>query len=115
MRVPLYLCWSGRCSDKTLDGVRRWWTQTRGGGRKPPAWVDVRTGETATFPISAGVDAIVRLILTGSSAGASTKGEVYYSSALFVLAEVASRESARPAEKPAPAPAAKRAAKPKKS
>jgi endoglucanase len=107
VRVPLYLCWSGRCSDQTLDGVRRWWTQTRGGGRKPPAWVDVRTGETASFPVSSGVDSIIRLTLTGSSSGASTKGEDYYSSALIVLTEIASREGARPKTKDQPAKPAK--------
>ncbi len=92
VRVPLYLCWSGRCADKALDGIRRWWAPSRSGEVKPPAWVDVSTGAIADFPASAGVQAIVRLTLNGGPQIASTKGEDYYSSALIILSEIAARE-----------------------
>jgi endo-1,4-beta-D-glucanase Y len=92
VRVPLYLCWSGRCSDKALDGVRRWWTRTTAGDMKPPAWVDVRTGETAPFPASAGVESIARLTLTGKLGALPPGGDDYYASALLILSEIASRE-----------------------
>jgi endoglucanase len=105
IRVPLYLCWSGRCGDKALDGVKRWWGQTR--QTKPPAWIDVRTAEVAAFPVSAGGEEVVRLTLGESPGGQSTHGEDYYSSALLILSDIAAQDlgrERRPVTEPARRP-----------
>lgn len=97
IRTPLYLCWSGRCNDRALDGVKRWWRQTRVGGQRAPAWIDVRTGGVANYPASAGADAVAALTLTGRMPP-PVRAEDYYSAALLALAEVAAREG--PAARP---------------
>jgi endoglucanase len=93
-RVPLYLCWSGRCADHALDGERRWWSQWTLTNMKPPAWLDVRTGETASFPASTGVISIAKLTISNRALPNGTQSEDYYSSALLILSEIASREAA---------------------
>lgn len=92
IRTPLYLCWSGRCSDRAVDGVRRWWAQARANGRRAPAWVDVRSGAVASFPASAGAEAVALLTLGNRTLPPELKGEDYYAAALLALAEVAMRE-----------------------
>jgi endoglucanase len=95
VRVPLYLCWSGRCNDKALEGPKRYWQMNRGPGRRPPAWVDVGSGAAANFPASAGVDAIAQLVLNRTGPAPGARGEDYYSSALLALTEIAAREGGR--------------------
>jgi endoglucanase len=97
IRVPLYLCWSGRCSDHALDGIKRWWGQTR--QTKPPAWIDVRTGEAANFPVSNGGEEVVRLALGEGPGAQAIHGEDYYSSALLILSDIAADEGS-PKAKP---------------
>lgn len=92
VRVPLYLCWSGRCSDATLDPIKRWWSSFRATGKPAPAWIDVRTGEVAPFAASVGMASVADLALTGHAAGASIEGEDYYSSSLLILTQIAAQE-----------------------
>ncbi|UAL09290.1 glycosyl hydrolase family 8 [Caulobacter segnis] len=92
VRVPLYLCWSGRCGDATLDPVKRWWSSFRAAGKPAPAWIDVRTGEVAPFAASVGMASVADLVLTGRSASASIDNEDYYSSSLLILTQIAAQE-----------------------
>ncbi|HJV42707.1 glycosyl hydrolase family 8 [Caulobacter sp.] len=92
VRVPLYLCWSGRCGDATLDPVKRWWASFRTAGKPAPAWIDVRTGEVAPFAASVGMASVADLALTGRASTASIDGEDYYSSSLLILTQIAAQE-----------------------
>ncbi|MGH1558991.1 glycosyl hydrolase family 8 [Caulobacter segnis] len=65
VRVPLYLCWSGRCGDAAVEPVKRWWSSFRAAGKPSPAWIDVRTGEVAPFAASVGMASVADLALTG--------------------------------------------------
>jgi len=98
VRVPLYLCWSGRCGDAALDPIKRWWSSFRAAGKPAPAWIDVRTGEVAPFAAPAGMASVADLALTGRAAVASIDGEDYYSSSLLILSQIAAQERR---EKPA--------------
>lgn len=102
VRVPLYLCWSGRCGDKAVDPAKRWWSSFRAAGKPAPAWIDVRTGEVAPFAASVGMASVADLALTGHASAASIDNEDYYSSSLLILTQIAAQERR---ERP---PAAKR-------
>lgn len=92
VRVPLYMCWSGRCDDASLSPVKRWWASFRDEGKPQPAWIDVRTGEVAPFAAPAGMRSIASLTLTGVAAPNSIQGEDYYSSSLLILSQIAAHE-----------------------
>lgn len=92
VRVPLYLCWSGRCGDATLDPVKRWWSSFRTAGKPAPAWIDVRTGEVAPFPAPVGMASVAELALTGRASAASIDDQDYYSSSLLILTQIAAQE-----------------------
>ena len=86
VRVPLYMYWWGLGAIPELEGVRRFWLQSR-----PPAWVDVVTGEEAEYPLSAGGMA-VRALLQGRAgriALVSPRKEDYYSASLQMLSRMA--------------------------
>ncbi|WP_374469698.1 glycosyl hydrolase family 8 [Phenylobacterium sp.] len=93
VRVPLYLAWSGRSRDLAMAGPRQWWRSARRPAQRAPAWIDVRTGETAPFAASVGMDSVAQLTLTGQAPAAGLRGEDYYSAALLALVDVAARES----------------------
>jgi len=103
VRVPLYLCWSGRCGDVAVAPVKRWWSSFRAAGKPAPAWIDVRTGEVAPFAAPVGMASIADLVLTGHASSASIDGQDYYSSSLLILSQIASEErrekSARPTKR----------------
>lgn len=92
VRVPLYMCWSGRCGDPALDPVKRWWTSFRAAGKPAPAWIDVRTGEVAPFAASVGMASVADLALTGKASPAMIQNEDYYSSSLLILSQIAANE-----------------------
>jgi len=101
VRVPLYMCWSGRCADPALDPVKRWWTSFRAAGKPVPAWIDVQSGEVAPFAASVGMASVVDLTLTGHASSASIQNEDYYSSSLLILSQIAAAEHR---QKPSKAP-----------
>lgn len=81
IRVPLYAVAGRRAS--LVAPVADYW---RGfaGANKPPAWVDVVTGETANYPLGAGAMAVMRRTL-GQAAGPEALDTDYYSAALQAL------------------------------
>lgn len=102
IRVPLYMCWSGRCGDASLDPVKRWWTSFRAAGKPAPAWIDVRNGEVAEFAAPVGMASVADLTLTGRASDARIQNEDYYSSSLLILSQIAAserREKTAPARK----------------
>ncbi|MBM1142707.1 Minor endoglucanase Y [Alcanivorax sp. ALC70] len=86
VRIPLYLYWWGFGAAPALDGVSRFWLQSR-----PPAWVDVVTEEEAEYPLSAGGMA-VRALLQGRGGRIPLvvpRDEDYYSASLLMLSRMA--------------------------
>ncbi|AJP71759.1 glycosyl hydrolase family 8 [Sphingomonas hengshuiensis] len=83
VRVPLYAAAGRRLS--VAETAIAWW-KTVGEGNKPiPAWIDVVTGETAPYPLSAGGMAVV-----GRATGSAQPGALaddYYSAILQLLAQ----------------------------
>ncbi len=51
IRVPLHAAWGGIPAGPLIDSFRRYWLSTPGA---PPAWTDLRTGETAPYAAPAG-------------------------------------------------------------
>lgn len=86
VRVPLYFYWMGLGDVALLDGVRRFWMRPR-----PPAWVDLETGESADFPLSRGGLAVRALMLgNGDSIPlAPQPDDDYYSASLLMLSRMA--------------------------
>lgn len=81
VRVPLYLAMAGRGGK--ADAIARFW---RGYGAGPiPAWIDVRTGQTAPYPLSSGAMVGVRRLL-GQPLPAPTPQADYYATVLQALA-----------------------------
>ena len=86
IRVPLYLTLGGR--QQRADAIARFWRSYIDQKRPVPAWVDVRSGETASFAVSAGGCAVVRRLLGDAAPPCSPQpgGEDYYSSVLRLIA-----------------------------
>lgn len=97
VRVPLFLAWSGHAAD-TVDAASAFWSQLPG---PPPAWVDLKSGETASYPAPPGIQAIAAIAassLRGSTHSLqavnlpTVQNDLYYSAALTLLARMALRE-----------------------
>lgn len=82
IRVPLYLAWAGRT--EALAPFRRYFTETEKAGGWP-AWIDVVSGETAPYPLSAGGKAVANLTLGRPLPDAGADAD-YYSYSLSLLA-----------------------------
>ena len=81
IRVPLYLVMAGMGSK--ADAIARFW---RGYEERPiPAWIDVRTGQTAEYALSTGAMVGVRRLL-GKPLPAPQLQADYYGSVLQALA-----------------------------
>ncbi len=94
IRVPLYLVWGGE--DALAASEKTFWRQALLAGKRPPAWVNLSSGQVAEFTISSGGAAIAALALNDTKvrtiAGA-TPDHAYYASALTLLADLADRET----------------------
>ncbi|BBC71893.1 endoglucanase [Altererythrobacter sp. B11] len=85
IRVPLYLALGGRTG--ALSDFAHFWNAYLAQDRPIPAWVDVQTGETAPYPLSAGGMAVVYRTTGKPPALPGTAGEQdYYSTVLGALA-----------------------------
>ena len=90
LRVPLYLVWSGRMPP-VVEHWARFWGST---GR---AWVDVRTGEVAAYPIQIEHQAVLLLIERTAGDRSLTPGHLpeigsatsYYGAVITLLARMA--------------------------
>ncbi len=112
LRVPLNLAWL-RTDHEALAAARRFWSDP-GHPQRPPAWVDLRTGQIPPYAGHAGVRAVRALadLREGEPPGPPIRvGEApdYYGAALILQVRIASTASPEPpAEEPpeeAPTPA----------
>ncbi|UPY37011.1 glycosyl hydrolase family 8 [Sediminicoccus sp. KRV36] len=104
LRVPLNLAWQGHAVPM-LHSAHAYWSASAH-PRRPPAWVDLRSGEIAPYPGHAGIRAVHALLLTrrGEDAGrpiAVAEAPDYFAAALVLQSRIAPH---MPAEAPALAP-----------
>jgi endoglucanase len=99
IRVPLYLAWAGLADEPPVSAAVRFWRQY--GGRRPPAWADLRTDALAPYDALAGMTAVARLARAAQAERELTVNQTsivtetdYYSAALSLLSRVAWRDSA---------------------
>ena len=93
VRLPLYLCWASLQDHPVVTAFATYWA--RNGGALAPAWSDLETSAAAPYSLTAGMDAIRRMVnfKIGYSAEcilptvASTSD--YYAAALIMLVHVA--------------------------
>ena len=89
VRIPLYYSWAGKRNAKELGHIRQFWQTSQ------PAWINITTGEEASYPLSAGGLAI-RQLLNGNFKNASptlTPRQDYYAASLLILSQIAEAES----------------------
>jgi endoglucanase len=95
IRVPLNLSWSRLLQPEVHESFVRYWHETS----PLPAWVDLRTGNLASYPAPAGIAAVAKIATSSAktalpadfpSIGASTD---YYSAALILLSRLAWQEN----------------------
>ena len=91
VRVPLYLAWAGERA--RLAAFQAFWRPYLLQGNRPPAWIDVVTGETAPYAASAGVRAVAGWVCGIDVAPGEAAGD-YYGDALGAFAALARRERA---------------------
>ncbi|MGB0696629.1 MAG: glycosyl hydrolase family 8 [Rhodospirillaceae bacterium] len=92
VRIPLYLYWGGivPSSVRGGQGICNFWRQH---GERPPATIDVATGELAPYPISQGVRAINSISCgNGPLKHPHIDEDPYYSATLLLLTLVANAE-----------------------
>ena len=94
VRVPLWLCWR-RLGSPALTAPVTFWDSYR--DDKPPAWIDLSTGEKAPYPLTPGMTAVARLA-TASAHGQDadlpplSAAPQYYDAALIMLCRMAHAE-----------------------
>jgi endoglucanase len=93
VRIPLYLIWGQQAAPDSIKPFQNFWGTFTG---KPllPAWVNVNTGEMATYNASAGFQSIAALTLaypdlSSTSLPSFKPSQGYYSSMLSLLTEMA--------------------------
>ncbi|WP_424814422.1 glycosyl hydrolase family 8 [Roseococcus sp. YIM B11640] len=97
VRVPLNLAWL-RAQHPVLSASYRFWSHPDH-RQKPPAWVDLRTGQIPSYPGHAGVRAVMALAApAGAEAPVSSirvaQAPDYFAAALVLQAQIAA--AARP-------------------
>lgn len=96
VRVPLHLAWSRLMVPELARDFASYWAAPQG---HSPAWIDLRTGETAGYAAPPGIVAISRVATQNGQVDlprgfpAVKNASDYYSAALVVLARIAWRES----------------------
>jgi endo-1,4-beta-D-glucanase Y len=93
VRVPLYLAWGGETT--LAQSLAGYWNKALSEGRRPAAWVNLSTGQTAEFTLSKGGVAIAALALNDTKEPRPVElaaDRTYYASALGLLADLAARE-----------------------
>lgn len=96
VRIPLYLVWSKRETEKLLQPYRDFWAYFAG-ARVLPAFTNLRDDSVDTHGASTGIRAIAQLVAEHPRANAARlpaleSGETYYSAVLLLLAKMAIRE-----------------------
>jgi endoglucanase len=94
VRVPLFLAWAGEAPE-TVEAASAFWNHNP---NPAPAWVDLRSGMVADYPVCAGVQAIGAVAGWSLSGGKRTlkipsvANDTYYSAALTLLSRMAGTE-----------------------
>ena len=108
LRVPLNLVWAGESAASALTSLAAYWNSPSGNAQ--PAWIDLKSGDRASFGGHPGLMAIAAISLATVAGGDAAPdlpgqqaGQDFYPSALAMLARVAWQE--RPASRSAGAPA----------
>jgi len=95
VRIPLYFFWGGFTQVPGMQAINAYWQEQP----LPPAWVDLESGESASFPLSGGGMA-VRQLLAGLGAtipNTPSAKDDYYSASLLMLARLAANGVFAPA------------------
>ena len=100
IRVPLHLAWGGIPADPFFASFRKYWTAS---GENHPAWVDLRTAETAPYTAPAGIRAVATLAMRSmdldrtSALPSVISATDYYGAGLVLLSRIATEELAHTA------------------
>lgn len=99
LRVPLNLAWL-QVDHETIGAARRFWNDP-GHRQRPPAWVDLRTGEMPPYAGHAGVRAVQALVGPGEGQRPQVSIRVeeapdYFGAALVLQARIASTTPPEP-------------------
>ncbi|MDB5413080.1 MAG: hypothetical protein JWR10_1415 [Rubritepida sp.] len=94
VRVPLYMAWGGYGAEPLVGAAAQFWHDPS--HRQMPAWVDLRTDETATYAADPGIAHVARLCAISSGRSqlsrvtdAASRPDAYYAAALRLLARAA--------------------------
>jgi endo-1,4-beta-D-glucanase Y len=93
VRIPLYLIWGQQASPSSIKPFQNFWGSFNG---KPllPAWVNVNTGETATYNASVGFQSVAAMTLAYPNIDSTQlpsfdPNQGYYSSMLSLFTKMA--------------------------
>lgn len=89
IRVPLYLVWA-QSPSKVIAPFARHFAKLRDAGARPPAWIDLSGAGASPDEASAGMRAIAALTIGAPLPAFPAEGD-YYSSALWLLSDIAVR------------------------
>jgi endoglucanase len=98
VRVPLWLSWQQLLAEPVMQSIERFWAEFPFG--TTPAWVDLKTGERAPYPATAGMAAIMRLTRNAMGVSVETMPPTvataanYYDAALIMLTHLAEQKVA---------------------
>jgi len=93
VRVPLWWVWQNLPAGPALRSIEQFWSATPTAAT--PAWVDVKTNEVASYSVSPGMIAIIRLVRLASGDASDIPpprvemAPNYYDAALIMLAHIA--------------------------
>lgn len=97
VRVPLYMAWADLAGEPALRAAAAFWHDPV--HPRMPAWVDLRTGQTAPYAADAGIAAIAALAARASGLAAPSPQDLpalqpgaYYAAVLRLLARQADLE-----------------------
>ena len=97
IRVPLHLAWGGIAADPFFESFHKYWTSS---SSNHPAWVDLRTAETAPYAAPAGIRAVGTLAMRSmdldrtSALPSVISATDYYGAGLVLLSRIAAEELA---------------------
>lgn len=96
IRIPLWLAWSRRLPSALYQALHAFWTSRS--GPDTPAWIDLATNESPSYPAPPGIQAVMRLTEASTTHTAPDLPPIgtattYYDAALILLSHLASWES----------------------
>jgi endo-1,4-beta-D-glucanase Y len=91
VRIPLYFFWGGITQTPGIRAIRAYWEEQG----QPPAWVDLLSGEAASYSLSDGGMAVRQLLVGFGTNIPNTPSykDDYYSASLLMLARLATRST----------------------